>query len=146
MQPITLRRGLNLPIAGAPDQQISAGPKVSTVAVLGADYLGLKPRLSVDEGDIVGAGAPIFAHKDTPDAVVVTPVSGRIKAINRGLRRVLISVEIEVDADAAEPLDFSNVGDISLRDGLIERICAAGLWTSFRARPYSKVPDPTTRP
>ena len=116
------------------------------VALLGEDYLGLKPRLSVEEGDIVAPGTPVFAHKDTPDAVVVSPVAGRVTAINRGYRRVLTSVEIEVDAAVAEPVDFSDVGDVGTIGGLVKRLCAAGLWTSFRTRPYSKVPDPETRP
>ncbi|MEM6411570.1 MAG: NADH:ubiquinone reductase (Na(+)-transporting) subunit A, partial [Pseudomonadota bacterium] len=47
---------------------------------------------------------------------------------------------------AVAPVDFSNVGDASQRNGLVERLCASGLWTSFRTRPYSKVPDPTTTP
>ena len=146
MQQYKLKKGLDLPVKGAPLQEIAAGPEVRTVALLGGDYLGLKPRLAVQEGDTVAAGSPVFAHNDTPDAVVVSPVAGRVKAINRGARRVLISVEIEVEAGAAEPVDFSAVGDISTAEGLTERLCAAGLWTSFRTRPYSKVPDPASRP
>jgi Na+-transporting NADH:ubiquinone oxidoreductase subunit A len=146
LQQYKLKKGLDLPVKGAPSQEISQGPAVRTVAVLGSDYLGLKPRLAVQEGDVVAAGSPVFAHKDTPEAQVVSPVAGRVKAINRGARRVLISVEIEVDAGAAEPVDFSSVGDISTPDGLAERLCAAGLWTSFRTRPYSKVPAASDRP
>ncbi|WP_432766721.1 Na(+)-translocating NADH-quinone reductase subunit A [Ponticoccus alexandrii] len=131
---------------GAPEGGIQDAPPVTTVAVLGDDYIGLKPRLAVQEGDVVGAGAPILAHKDTPDVQVTAPVSGRIKAINRGARRKLISVEIEVDEAAAEPVDFSDVGDVNTVVGLVARLCASGLWTSFRTRPYSKVPDPMTRP
>lgn len=118
---------------------------MKTVALVGADYVGLKPRLSVEEGDEVAAGSPIFAHKDTPDVFVTSPVAGRVKAVNRGARRVLISVEIEVGGDAA-PIDFSTVGDANTADGLAERFAAAGLWTSFKSRPYSKVPALTDRP
>ncbi len=146
MQQYKLKKGLDLPVKGAPSQEITQGPEVKTVALLGADYLGLKPRLSVQEGDVVAAGSPVFAHKDTPDALVVSPVAGRVKAVNRGARRVLISVEIEVDASAAEPVDFSAIGDIATPEGLAARLCAAGLWTSFRTRPYSVVPDPAARP
>ena len=131
---------------GAPARHISEGPTISTVAVLGADYIGLKPRLDVEEGDTVAQGSPIFAHKETPDVKVTAPVAGRIRAINRGTRRVLISVEIEVAEDGPPPVDFSQIGDPNTAQGLAERLCAAGLWTSFRARPYSKVPDSTARP
>ncbi|KAA8606981.1 Na(+)-translocating NADH-quinone reductase subunit A [Salipiger aestuarii] len=146
MQRFTLRKGLDLPVLGAPEGGIEDAPAIRTVAILGADYIGLKPRLEVEEGDMVRAGSPIFAHKDTPEVKVTSPVAGRIKAINRGLRRVLTSVEIELDTAAGEPVDFSNTGDIHTADGVVERLCAAGLWTSFRTRPYSKVPARDTRP
>lgn len=106
----------------------------------------LKPRLCVEEGDVVGAGTPILYHKDTPDVLVTSPVSGRVKAINRGYRRVLISVEIECDDSAAPAVDFNSVGSASTADGIQERLCQSGLWTSFRTRPYSKVPSPDSRP
>jgi len=144
--PIKLKKGLDLPVTGAPVQKVQTGPVARTVALLGADYVGLKPRLAVKEGDVVASGTPVFAHKDTPDVAVVSPVCGRVKAINRGYRRALVSVEIEIDPDAAEPIDFSSVGDVSTQEGLVERLCAAGLWTSFRTRPYSKVPASDTRP
>jgi Na+-transporting NADH:ubiquinone oxidoreductase subunit A len=146
VQNFALKKGLDLPVLGAPVQEIHDAPTVGTVAVLGSDYIGLKPRLAVQEGDAVGAGAPLFFHKDTPDVMVTSPVTGRIKAVNRGARRVLVSVEIEVDADAAPALDFSNTGDVATAEGLAERLCASGLWTAFRTRPFSKVPDPATRP
>ncbi len=145
MQSFKLKKGLDLPVTGAPVQEISDQPEIRTAAILAADFIGLKPRLVVEEGDLVGVGAPVFFHKDTPDVMVTSPVSGRVKAINRGARRVLISVEIEIDAEAAQAVDFSDVGDAATTDGLVERLCASGLWTSFRTRPYSKVPDPATR-
>ncbi|MEL6541856.1 MAG: Na(+)-translocating NADH-quinone reductase subunit A [Pseudomonadota bacterium] len=141
-----LKKGLDLPVAGAPEQRIVDGPTISSVAALGADYLGLKPRLAVKEGDVVGAGAPLFAHKDTPETFVTTPVSGRVSAINRGHRRALVSVVIETDTAAAEPVDFNAVGSDTEYHGIVERLCKAGLWTSFRMRPYSKVPAPADRP
>ncbi|SFK60655.1 Na(+)-translocating NADH-quinone reductase subunit A [Shimia haliotis] len=140
MQHFVLRKGLTLPVTGAPGEGIHEGPAVKTVAILGNDYIGLKPRISVTEGDIVAAGTPAMAHKDSPEALIVSPVSGRVKAINRGARRKLLSIEIEVDASAADPVDFSTVGDAATREGLIEKLCAAGQWGAFRTRPYSKVP------
>ncbi|WP_460272962.1 Na(+)-translocating NADH-quinone reductase subunit A [Celeribacter sp. ULVN23_4] len=146
MQQHVLKKGLDVPVLGAPDAKIVDAAAIQTVAILGQDYLGLKPRLAVQEGDVIAAGAPVLAHKDTPEVQVTAPVSGRIKAINRGARRVLISIEIEVDPSAAEPVDFSQVGDEATMEGVIERLCASGLWTSFRTRPYSKVPAPDTKP
>ncbi|MCH2096281.1 MAG: Na(+)-translocating NADH-quinone reductase subunit A [Rhodobacteraceae bacterium] len=140
MKRFSLRKGLTLPISGAPRPDTPVAASIRTVGLLGNDYIGLKPRITVAEGDAVGVGSPVMFDKDLPEAMIVSPVAGRIKAINRGARRKLISVEIQVDDNAAEPVDFSAVGDVATRSGLVERLCAAGLWTSFRTRPYSKVP------
>jgi len=142
----SLRKGLNVPISGAPRPEISTGGTVRTAGILGEDYVGLKPRIAVSEGDAVGPGTPIMFDKDMPEAQIVSPVAGTVKAINRGARRKLISIEIEVQDGAVPPVDFSSVGDISTREGLVERLCTAGLWPSFRTRPYSKVPQPDTAP
>ncbi|MEM6973254.1 MAG: Na(+)-translocating NADH-quinone reductase subunit A [Pseudomonadota bacterium] len=146
MQRFSLRKGLNIPITGAPGPVVVDGPEVRSVGIIGDDYIGLKPRIQVEEGDLVGAGAPVLFDKDTPEVMVVSPVTGRIKAINRGARRRLISIEIQVLDDVAEPLDFSAVGSADTAEGVVGKLCAAGLWTSFRTRPYSKVPTPDTRP
>ncbi|SMH50504.1 Na(+)-translocating NADH-quinone reductase subunit A [Maritimibacter sp. HL-12] len=146
MYNFSFRKGLDLPIIGAPGTDVEDGPVVTSVAILGADYLGLRPRLVVEEGEAVGAGAPILYHKDTPGVMVTAPVSGRVRAINRGERRKLVSVEIEIDEAAAPAVDFSGVGNTDTAEGLAERLCAAGLWTAFRTRPFSKVPAPESRP
>lgn len=145
MLKFALHKGLDVSISGTPRIDVETTAKVTTVAIIGSDYIGLKPRLAVSEGDTVVAGTPIFTHKDTPRVQVVSPVCGRIKAINRGERRKLISVEITVEGETA-PIDFSQIGDATTAEGLTERLCQAGLWTSFRTRPYSKVPEPDTRP
>lgn len=146
MQSFTLKKGLDLPVAGAPEQVIDAGPEVAHVAVLGPDFIGLKPRMLVQEGDEVRRGAPLFCHKDIPEAVMVAPLTGRVTAINRGARRALQSVVIEV-SDAGDPgVDFSGTGDGETAAGVTAKLCAAGLWTAFRTRPYSKMPAPGTAP
>lgn len=45
MKTFNLRKGLDLPVTGAPEQTIHPGPAITSVAVLGPDYLGLKPRM-----------------------------------------------------------------------------------------------------
>lgn len=146
MKQFSLRKGLTLPITGAARPEVENGPEMQKIGVIADDYVGLKPRVLVAEGDLVAPGTPVFVHKDSPEAVIVSPVSGRIAAINRGERRKLISVEIDVDVNAAAPLDFSSTGDASTREGLTERLCAAGLWPSLRTRPYSKIPVPGSVP
>ena len=146
MKRIELRKGLNLPISGGARPEIDETKTTTTVGLLGADYIGMKPKVAVAEGEKVTVGTPIMTDKGMPEAKIVSPIAGRVRAINRGARRRLISVVIDADDDASAAVDFSQVGDEATREGLIERLCAAGLWTSFRTRPYSKVPQPTTTP
>ncbi len=146
MQTFKLKKGLELPVQGAPDQTIQPGPEFSTVAVLGSDYLGLKPRMLVQEGDEVQRGTPLFCHKDVPDAMMVAPLTGKVVAINRGARRVLQSVVIEVSDANDTGVDFSATGDAESAEGITAKLCASGLWTAFRTRPYSKMPQPGTKP
>ncbi len=146
MQRFALKRGLDLPIEGAPPNGDITSSFSRHYGLLGDDYIGLKPRILVEEGQMIGAGAPVMVHKDLPEVQIVAPVSGRVKMINRGARRRLISIEIEADRHAAEPVDFSDTGGAASADEIAEKLCAAGLWTSFRTRPYSKIPDPGARP
>ncbi len=146
MQTFKLKKGLELPVQGAPDQTIQPGPEFSTVGILGSDYLGLKPRMLVQEGDEVQRGTPLFCHKDVPDAMMVAPLTGKVVAINRGARRVLQSVVIEVSDANDAGVDFSATGDAESAEGITAKLCASGLWTAFRTRPYSKMPQPGTKP
>jgi Na+-transporting NADH:ubiquinone oxidoreductase subunit A len=141
-----LRKGLDLPITGAARPEVGRAPELRTVGILGDDYIELKPRVAVEEGQTVVPGTTVMFDKANPDAKVVSPVAGRVRAVNRGARRKLISIEITVDADAGAPIDFSDVGDGETRAGLTHKLCEAGLWTSFRTRPYSKVPAPDAAP
>lgn len=146
MQSFRLKKGLDLPVTGAPDQVIHDAPPARHVAVLGPDYIGLKPRMAVQEGDEVKRGQPLFCHKDAEAAQMVSPMTGKVVAINRGARRVLQSVVIEVTDAADTGVDFSGIGNGDDAAGVTEKLCAAGLWTALRTRPYSKMPQPGTAP
>jgi len=55
-----IKKGLDIPLQGRPDERIDAANEVSSVAVLGSDYVGLKPTMLVREGDVVKEGTPLF--------------------------------------------------------------------------------------
>ena len=93
---IKVKKGLSLPIAGVPEQRIDAGRPPSSVAILGDDYPGVRPTMLVREGDQVNQGQPLFTDKKNPGVQFTAPVSGTINSINRGAKRVLQSVVIDV--------------------------------------------------
>ncbi len=141
---ITTSKGLNVPLSGVPDPLVDTGRKVRSVALLGRDYVGLKPRMLVQEGDKVSLGDALFIDKRDPAVAYTAPGTGRIAAINRGERRALLSVVIELDPSAQDPVQFTDLVDSQVDSLPDERIRAvlhsSGLWTAFRTRPFSRVP------
>lgn len=139
---IKIKRGLDLPITGSPEQVIENGAAVRHVAVMGPDYIGMRPTMAVAEGDQVALGQVLFEDKKTPGVRYTAPASGKVISINRGAKRALESVVIEVAGDAEERFEqFADVAPEQLsREQVRDKLVASGLWTALRTRPYSKVP------
>lgn len=139
---ITIKKGLDLPITGGPEQVIHNGPAIKHVATLGEEYIGLRPTMKIKVGDKVQKGQVIFEDKKNPGVKYTALASGTISEINRGAQRVLQSVVIEVEGDdsvAFAKYDASALDTLDqqlVRDNLIE----SGLWTALRTRPFSKAP------
>jgi len=143
---VSLSKGLDIPIDGAPAPVIDLANDVGSVAVLGADYVGLEPKMLVGEGERVARGQPLFQQKRDPAIVFTAPASGTV-VIHRGARRALKAVVIDVDdADEREAgPGVSAPGEMSsamLRARLLE----SGLWTAFRTRPFSRIPASDAEP
>lgn len=144
---IRIKRGLDLPIDGAPRQEITDGPRVRSVATLGADYPGMRPTLHVKEGDRVSRGQLLFEDKKTPGVRYTAPAAGTVTAINRGHRRFMQSVVIEVDGDAEQTFEHRVDGLSNLdREKVQALLVESGEWTALRTRPFGKVPAPGSVP
>ncbi len=144
----TIKQGLDLPITGAPEQRIAVAKHVRHVALIGDDYVGMKPTMLVGEGDTVRQGQPVFEDKKTPGVLFVAPASGKVVEINRGAKRKFESLVIEVDGDDRVEYEGVRGADPAAlgRDGVEKHLIASGLWTAFRTRPFGKVPVPGTSP
>ena len=143
MKNFNLKRGLDIPILGIPEQKIYDGNNPETLAVLGPDYNGLKPKMLVSVGDKVVRGTPLFCHKDNPDVLYVSPCKGHVESINRGEKRALLSVVISVDSLTHKGMNIVKLNSQIDDNTEFVRKCLyeSGLWTSFLTRPYSKVPQ-----
>ena len=141
---IRIKKGLDLPISGQPEQVIEDARAVRSVAVLGQDYPGMKPTMLVQEGDEVSLGQALFADKKNDGVQFTAPAAGRVSSINRGAKRALLSVIIEVDGSAPEAqlVEASGEGGIAGldREEITAALVRTGLWTALRTRPYAKVP------
>lgn len=139
---IKIKKGLDVPLDGAPPPVIGSTKPISTVALIGADYIGMKPSMLVEEGDPVKLGQPLFEDKKNPGVLFTAPAAGTVKAIHRGAKRVLQSVVIEIGGDEAVEFPAFEASALSglPRDTVRDVLVQSGLWTALRARPYNKTP------
>ena len=145
---IQIKKGLDLSISGAPDMLVDEQLSVSHVALLGSDYQDMKPTLLVAEGDQVVLGQPLFSDKKNPTVIFTAPAPGKVVAINRGERRIFLSLVIEISG--AEEKTFTKIAADRLErlsaEDVEDQLINSGLWPSLRTRPYSKIPTPGSRP
>ncbi|MBX3419122.1 MAG: Na(+)-translocating NADH-quinone reductase subunit A [Pirellulaceae bacterium] len=141
-----IQRGLKIPIAGGPAQDIENGPPITKVGLVGDDYVGLVPKMLVQVGDQVKLGQPVFEDKKNAGVFYVAPASGRVVEINRGAKRKFEALGIEIDGDAE--VEFTAHRDLQAlsRDQVAAQLQQSGLWTALRTRPFNKVPSVTGEP
>ncbi|WP_417542554.1 Na(+)-translocating NADH-quinone reductase subunit A [Methylophaga thalassica] len=138
----SIKKGLDLPISGKPEQTIYDGNKVNSVAILGNEYVGMRPTMMVEEGQKVKLGQPLFTDKKNPGVQFTSPGAGTVKAINRGAKRALQSVVIELEGDdeiTFEQYDLNKLDNLK-RSDITKNLIDSGLWLAFRTRPYSRSP------
>lgn len=147
---IVIKKGIDLPISGViTEDTIHQASNQSLYAILGEDYLGLKPTMMVTEGDKVQEGQALFEDKKNAGVFVCAPVSGVVERVVRGERRRLLAVEIRPDA-SIEPLSFNSY-EMQALDGLSEdsvreQLQKSGVWALLRSRPYDKTPKIDAKP
>lgn len=138
---ITIKKGLDLPINGTPSDTISEHTP-SHIALIGYDYIGMRPTMLVKEGDKVAKGQALFEDKKRAGVLHTAPASGRIVAINRGERRVFESIVIEKSGN--DEINFDAFGEDTLhnlpRQTVVDNLVKSGEWTAFRTRPFSRTP------
>jgi Na+-transporting NADH:ubiquinone oxidoreductase subunit A len=145
---IEVKKGLNVPISGSPSDVLDISKNSRSVALLGSDYPGMRPTMLVEKGDKVKLGQPLFEDKKNPGVIFTSPASGRVESINRGARRALQSVVIEIGDEGSEEFNSYNLQELrelpanEVRKNLIK----SGLWTAFRTRPFSKIPSIESNP
>ncbi|EPV7650130.1 TPA: Na(+)-translocating NADH-quinone reductase subunit A [Enterobacter hormaechei] len=143
-----IRKGLDLPISGVPEQHVTTGASIHHVAIVGDDYVGMRPAMLVQEGDRVIKGQALFEDKKNPGVMFTAPASGTVVAIHRGERRVLQSVVIQIEGDEKREFARFDAADLATlsHDVVQTQLLESGLWTALRTRPYSKTPVPGTVP
>ncbi len=143
MNTTIIKEGLDICIPGTAERRVSDMRLTGCFAVKPTDYVGIKPRLLVAEGDPVLAGTPLFEDKGNAAARFTSPVSGTVKAVVRGDKRALLSVVVEADNEQ-KSIQFST--SASTADERRKTMIESGLWTMLRQRPFGIIPQADAKP
>ena len=145
---IRIKRGLNLPIHGEPAPEIDNGATIRSVALLGIDYPGVRPRFSVNPGDPVKAGQTLFTDRRDDRIRFTAPVAGTVAAIHRGEKRRFLSLVVAREGDDVVSF-MSRLRDSvnhASRQEILALLLESGLFTAIRQRPFDRIPDPDRKP
>lgn len=144
-----IRKGLDLPIDAVAAQSVEPGPRVERVALLADDYVGMRPRMLVEEGQQVSRGQKLFEDRKNPGVFYTAPGGGIVEKVNRGERRALQSVVIALAGDEKDipfeayiPKAVEQWSGAEVRQLMLE----SGMWTALRTRPFSRSPEPSSKP
>ena len=141
-----LKRGLNIRLKGAAEAILEDAPTAKTVALKPTDFPGLTPKLKVKAEAQVKAGDALFFDKYNPEILFTSPVSGTVKAVNRGERRKILEIVVEADGQN-ESLEYTKADPATLsREDVKEQLLKSGLWPFIKQRPYGVLATPTDVP
>ena len=134
---------MDISLAGKAEELLVPAERAHEYALLPSDFIGVKPRPVVKEGDKVKAGDALFVNKDYPEVRFAAPVSGTVTTIERGERRKLLSIRIEAD-EQQEYRKFAASDET--REKTIESLLEAGLFGYINQLPYAISTNPQTMP
>ncbi len=143
---VNIKKGLDIKIKGKPAARIDTLDDQGLYALKPTDFPGLTPRLAVKAEDKVKTGSVLFFDKYRPEVKFTSPVSGRVLAVNRGERRMILEVIVESDGKD-EAIDFTKADPKDLqREEVIKKLMDSGLWPFVRQRPFNIIAAPGDKP
>ena len=144
---INIRKGLDIPIGGAAELCLTDARSVTTYAMKPTDFVGLTPRLVVEEGNMVCIGDALFVDKHDERIRFTSPVDGHVKVIVRGEKRKLLEVVVEADCKSgAIGSDCKSSPTVQTAEKIKATMLQCGLWPMLRQRPFGTIANPDDKP
>jgi Na+-transporting NADH:ubiquinone oxidoreductase subunit A len=143
---IRLKKGLDIPVAGAASQTIAKTVSADIYAIKPTDFRALVPKMVVKEGDRVLAGDPLFVDKNRPQVSFCSPVSGTVEAVVRGEKRKLLEVRVKADGKMEYRRKKAVVPASLTKEKAAARMLEMGLWPMVIQRPYGIIANPDDSP
>ncbi len=143
---VKISKGLNINLKGAPVAEMTSVKAAKLYALMPADFTRVTPKVVVKPEDSVKAGDPLFVDKANPELQFVSPVSGKVVAVNRGERRRVLSVVVESDGKF-ESVEYKAKDVLSLSSDEVKAdLLKAGMFAFMRQRPYDVIANPSDAP
>lgn len=138
-----IKKGLDIPITGAPSSRVTEDKKTTLFAISPDDYPGPVWKAVVKPGDKVKTGDPLLKDKATGKVCLAAPVSGEVAEVNRGERRHIRFISVRKEKENVDKRQF-NVAKTpeEIKNAMLE----SGLWALMRQRPFDIVPDSEVTP
>jgi Na+-transporting NADH:ubiquinone oxidoreductase subunit A len=152
---IKIKKGLNIPIKGTaqgniqnflPSGQATTQHKPREFSLNLWEFDDLRMKLRKKVGEKVEIGEPICEDKACPGRMFVAPAAGTIKDVRRGLKRRIMDIIIEPDAEETFIEHTPINPETASREEIIERLMTGGMFAKIRQRPFSILADPKISP
>ena len=143
---IKLRKGLNIHLKGTAAETKRVVGACTEYVVRPDTFEGVVPKLVIHEGDRVEVGDALFVDKNRPEVRFASPVSGTVKAVERGERRKILGIKLQADEVQAfhdfGKRDVTSLSADEVKNALLE----AGLFGYIYQLPYAVSADPQATP
>lgn len=153
MVDISIKKGLDIPLEGKPSgpvqKLVAAGEAKehsAPVLALNVESFDCGFHLLAKAGEHVKCGDPILEKKGSDGVYFVSPASGLIKEIQRGEKRAIRNILIQLDPHQ-ENKTFTPVSiEKASREELVSRLKEGGLFSKISMRPFGILADPRKEP
>lgn len=141
---IVIKKGLDIPIEGAPTTEQASSLQAETFAVDFRPYAHLPLRLHVVEGSHIAAGETLAEDASVAGRLFVSPTEATVLSIVRGEKRRL--QEIVLQQIPTQPNKTPKNLSACKEDELLSLLLSSGLFTRIRSRPFNVLAHPKKPP
>jgi Na+-transporting NADH:ubiquinone oxidoreductase subunit A len=143
---IIIKKGLNIRLKGVAQNKVSSVTRSKIFAINPPHFHGITPKMIRKVGDKVKVGDTVFYSKQQENVKFTSPVSGEIKEIVRGPKRVILSIQILADkSDTFKDFGIKTPGKLATPQ-VKEVLLESGCWAFLKQRPYDIIADPSDSP
>jgi Na+-transporting NADH:ubiquinone oxidoreductase subunit A len=143
---VKLKKGLDIKLVGEAEKVVAEYVHPKFVSIKPADFHGMTPKMLVKAGESVKAGDVLFQNKYQESIKFVSPISGTVREIVRGDKRLIL--EVIVDSDGQQTYSDAGIIDPSASNGeeIKSYLLKSGLWPFIIQRPIDVIANPNNTP